>query len=371
MSESTLESLRTRLSALDAEILSLIAERTQLSLDIGRAKRTLGRGTRDFQREKVVLEKARRRASEVGLAPDVAEQLMIRLIEESLSVQEQDRVAQAGEGDGRSALVIGGSGKMGAWFVTFLAAQGYHVVVADPTAPASDVEHIEDWTHSPLNHDVIVVATPLAHSNEVLLDLAQRRPNGLVFDIGSLKTPLRTGLEALRAAGVSVTSLHPMFGPGTSLLSGKHLLFVDVGDPKATDEARQLFAATMVEQADVDLDTHDRIIAFVLGLSHAVNLAFNEALTVSGEALPLLSQISSTTFANQLSVSAAVAAENPWLYYEIQALNDYGLSSLDALVSAVEKLRGLIAGKQQDDFVEMMLAGKAYVSSHLERSELP
>ena len=86
---------------------------------------------------------------------------------------------------------------------------------------------------------------------------------------------------------------------------------------------------------------------------------------------PLLAKISSTTFANQLTISAAVASENPWLYYEIQALNDYGLSSLDALVSAVDKLRGLIADKQQDDFVQMMLAGRAYVGSHSERSELP
>ena len=54
---------------------------------------------------------------------------------------------------------------------------------------------------------MLVVATPIKTSNEVLLELAQRRPRGVVFDLGSLKTPLRSGLMALQSAGVCVTSV--------------------------------------------------------------------------------------------------------------------------------------------------------------------
>ena len=63
----------------------------------------------------------------------------------------------------------------------------------------------------------------------ILQELAQRKPRGIVFDIGSLKTPLRQGIVALRAAGCRVTSVHPMFGPDTELLSGRHVIFIDLG----------------------------------------------------------------------------------------------------------------------------------------------
>ena len=61
---------------------------------------------------------------------------MLRLlIRGSLTTQERIRVAAGGQGSGRTALVIGGAGKMGRWFVEFLASQGYVVTVADPAGP--------------------------------------------------------------------------------------------------------------------------------------------------------------------------------------------------------------------------------------------
>ncbi len=358
-----LAALRASLSDLDRQLLAIIARRTELSLDIGRCKRELGVGTRDFGREKIVLERARAQAAELGLSPALGERVMLSLIEASLSAQEQDRVSQAGAGDGQRALVIGGSGKMGGWFVTFLANQGWVVEVADPKPALDGVAWCADWRALELDHALIVVASPLSSTNAVLLELAERRPSGVVVDVGSLKTPLRTGLTALREAGVAVTSLHPMFGPDTNLLSGRHVLFVDVGVPAATELVRSLFAATMAEQADVDLEMHDRLIAHVLGLSHALNLSFNTALAASGEALPLLARISSSTFEAQLAVSSKVAQENPQLYYEIQALNDYGLISLDALHQAVEELRAAVTARDEPRFVDLMLRGREYVGS--------
>ena len=70
-------------------------------------------------------------------------------------------------------------------------------------------------------------------ANDVLKQLAARKPRGVVFDIGSLKTPLRSGLATLRDAGCRATSIHPMFGPDTELLSGRHVIFIDLGDANA------------------------------------------------------------------------------------------------------------------------------------------
>jgi chorismate mutase/prephenate dehydrogenase len=357
----SLEELRARLDVLDRELLERVAERQALGGQIAAVKRSTGQSTRDFRREREVVLKARRDAEALGIEPGLAETLMQVLIRGSLTTQEQARIAWQGRGTGRSALVIGGRGKMGRWFADFLASQGFTVTVADPAGEVPGLEHLADWRTSKLDHDLVVVATPIRIANDVLRELAERRPRGVVFDIGSLKTPLRAGLERLRAAGCRVTSVHPMFGPDTQLLSGRHVIFVDLGDAGALEEARSLFGSTMADLVTMDLDEHDRLIAYVLGLSHALNIAFFTALAESGEAAPRLARMSSTTFDAQLDIATRVAAESPDLYFEIQSLNDYGEESLAALRTAVERLWQAVHGRDASAFVAMMQRGHEYL----------
>ncbi len=357
-----LEELRNNLSSVDRKLMELIAERHRIVSAIGASKRATGRATRDYEREKDVLDLARSQAESLNIDPRLAEEIVTALIRSSLTSQERDRVVAEGKGDGRHALVIGGAGKMGGWFVDFFDSQGFATVIAD-----IDVEpgpgRFKEWRQAGIDYDVIVVATPLAVSGEILAELAELKPAGLIFDIGSLKTPLKSGLGALLGAGCKVTSLHPMYGPDTELLSGRHLIFVDVGCAEATVQAKELFAATMVEELDMGLDDHDRLIAYVLGLSHALNIAFFTALAESGEAAPKLAKLSSTTFDAQLLVSAAVARDNPRLYFEIQHLNKFGLDPLDALCESMIRIRDLVAAGDEDGFVDLMAKGRKYLAT--------
>lgn len=357
----TLEQLRNKLSTVDRHLVELIAERQQIVGAIGKSKLKTGAGTRDYAREKDVLDMGRRQALELGVDPDLIEDLLRQLIRTSLESQERDRVIAEGKGDGRRALVIGGAGKMGRWFVDFFASQGFATTIAD-TAAEDGPGSFRNWTDAGVDFDFIVVAAPLAVSGRILAQLAVLKPKGLVFDIGSLKSPLLDGLRELRSAGCRVTSLHPMYGPDTRLLSGRHLIFCDVGDEHATAAAKELFAATMVEQLDMGLEDHDRLIAYVLGLSHALNIAFFTALAESGEAAPKLARLSSTTFDSQLLVSAAVAKDNPHLYFEIQNLNKFGLGPLDALCDAAGRIRETVAGGDEQAFVELMKKGRDYLA---------
>lgn len=366
---SDLETLREELGEVDRQILALVARRQALAREIGRRKESSGKPTRDFNQERVVVERARQHARDAGLAPSLGEALILQLIQASLMAQEQDKVASSAGGQGRRALVIGGSGLMGRWFVRFLDTQGYQVSVADPAGGVQGYEHHAQWRDATLDHDLIVLAAPMRATNDILHELAQRRPPGLVFDIGSLKSPLRSGLEAARAAGLRIASMHPMFGPTTDLLSGRHVIFInDLGDPEAEAQARALFDATMAVQVSMDLESHDRLIAYVLGLSHALNIAFLTALVDSGEAAQRLAQLSSTTFDAQLGVASKVAAENPALYFEIQSLNDYGTESLTALLYAVERVRSVVRAGDTEGFANLMRRGLTWLSPQSDAS---
>ena len=79
--------------------------------------------------------------------------------------------------------------------------------------------------------------------------------------------------------------------------------------PAALAEAQEIFQPTMAERVVMGLDEHDRLIAYVLGLSHALNIAFFTALAESGEAAPRLARMSSTT--SIVPVATARARSEP------------------------------------------------------------
>ncbi len=358
----TLDELRLKLNELDTQLLTIIAERQALGVEIARSKRDAGLATRDYRREREVLLRARDNATRHGLSADLGEAVMRLLIRASLTTQEREQVVAQGQGSGRTALVIGGAGKMGRWFSNFLNAQGYTVTVADPSGVVEGFAHLSDWRSDSLQQDVIVVATPIQKANEVLLELAQRKPRGVVFDLGSLKTPLRAGPGALRTAGVRATSVHPMFGPNTELLTGRHVIFIDLGDAESLRVAQELFASTMAERVTMSLDDHDRLIAYVLGLSHALNISFFTALANSGEDAVRLAALSSTTYDAQIDIATNVSNESPDLYFEIQHLNEYGRESLQALRVAVEQVCNSVASNDAQGFKSLMLKGREYLA---------
>jgi len=357
----TLDELRTALTELDERLIELVARRQALSEQVASVKRATGRATRDFARERDVILRGRTSAERLGVPPDLAESLLQQLIQSSLATQEHARVIAHAHGSGKRALVIGGCGKMGGWFSEFLASQGFAVAIADPSGSLPGFDRVDDWEKDPLDFDLIVIATPLSVTAGLLSTLARRAPRGLIFDLGSLKTPLRSGLDALVKAGCRVTSLHPMFGPDTELLSGRHVIFIDLGDAAALQQAQDLFAPTMAERVVMGLDEHDRLIAYVLGLSHALNIAFFTALADSGEAALRLAKLSSTTFDAQLDVASRVAAESPDLYFEIQSLNDYGGESLSSLKEAVDRVLHAVGTKNAGEFTSLMTRGRAYL----------
>jgi chorismate mutase/prephenate dehydrogenase len=222
--------LRQRLDEIDSGIIDLIAERQSVVTAIGDHKLRTGAPLRHYAREREVIDRGMARAESLGLSGRFAREILETLIHHSLGNQETYQLGQSDHGQGKQALVIGGLGRMGEWMSRYLDMVGYHVAVADITRKETPFDRADNWEETIDDYDLVVVAVPLRPSNAILLRLAELKPRGLVFDIGSLKSPMRSGLDALKKAGCRVCSVHPMFGPDEIGLSGRHILFVDVGD---------------------------------------------------------------------------------------------------------------------------------------------
>ena len=358
-----LEGLRQRIKRLDAAVLALVAERMSLARDIGEAKRSAGLPLRDFAQEKQVLSRADSIAAELGLAPDLARTVMQQLIDEACRVQEQHQVSGF-RGEAERVLIVGGLGQMGQWFARFLSNQGHAVQVFDVRSGPSEYPVAPSLAGGLAQASLVLVAVSLERVGEVVREIAHLGFRGTLFDIASLKSHLAADFAAARAMGAGVTSIHPMFGPGARVLSDKVICLCDCGDATANARVEALFGETAATLVRLSLEEHDRLAAYLLGLSHLVNLLFARALAQSGRTVAELSAVGSTTFRAQMTTTESVLLEDPELYYAIQALNPFSPEVFAGLRQALDDWTLWIGGRDRAAFSGAMVHARKWLEGN-------
>lgn len=342
-----IETLRRRIRAIDQEVVRLAAERTRLAREVGDIKAGQGLPIRNYAVEAEALRMVRDEAKRSGFPPGPAEDVVKLLIRESLHAQELDRRAhtRALSPGGRSALVVGGAGQMGRWFADFLDSKGFAVSIADPRGAYNGLPLVKDVAASAHAFDLVLIATPPSAVAGALRDVVGRC-EGLIFEIGSLKSPFLKDLKEAVASGATLTSVHPMWGPSTELLANKNVVVCDCGNATANRAARALFEDTAANIVDMPLEAHDAYMARVLGLPHALNLLFGKAMRAQGMTLEALDHLGGPTFQKQMAVAREVARENKDLYFEIQHLNPHTEEMLEVVKRSLQEFEAALSARE-------------------------
>lgn len=388
---STLAELRARIRAIDRTLLEQVAERMRLVEQVSEIKRREGLPLRDWAQERVVLEHALEVGASCGLTGGLVRELMRTIVAESRIRQE--RLRCRGQADAATCVgIVGGAGRMGRWFVHFFENQGCEVCISDPAAgprsrtgdstepraQARGVPAEGGWPQAseqagrpavvPLDElarvcDFIVVATPMRVAPQVIRRLAALGTRAVVFDIASIKAPLREAIDEARQAGVAITSVHPLFGPRCRTLSDKVICLCDCGDADATARVRRLFEPTAATLVPLSLDEHDRTMAYVLGLSHLINILFADVCRTGGS-LASLSRVGSTTFHAQMKTTFTVVQEDPELYFDIQRFNPFTESLYEVLTQRLNTIVTAVRRGDGDTFAGIMQAARAWTEDH-------
>ncbi len=318
--EELLEQHRRDIEALDRRILHLICERLALARQVGELKNRLGVPLRNFEVETQVLERFREASRFLGLEPSLGHDLALFLIQKAVEEQATLRDVRY-QGDALDTVVIGGKGGMGRWIARFLAGQGHRVQVLDPSPDPTPFPELHALTQA-AGSDLIMIAVPMSVCPEVLERLAEVQPRGVIAEMCSFKTHLAPVLERVGSQdGLRVVSFHPLFGPDVRMLSERTIVFCSDGRREDVDFVRGLFENTSARLVEMDIEEHDRRMALVLGLTHLSNLVYARALSRSGVPAAAMAEVAGVTFQKQMRTTREVVAENPALYYEIQALN--------------------------------------------------
>jgi len=350
-----IDELRSRIAEADRRLMDALAERDSVAREIGRYKLSLELPIRNTEVEGEVMERFEDLGRERGIDPRTARDLATVAIKDAVEVQSWIMMPL----ETRRMLVIGGAGKMGSWLSRYFLARGHDVRILDPKKD-EDLQRAASLEEGVAWADIVVVATPIAITRDVLDDVISLEPRGLVFDIASIKGPVIDLLRKGAVQGVTICSVHPMFGPDAPSLYDRNVLMCHCGSDRAVREAMELFEGTGAMILRVGVDEHDELVSFVLGLSHAVSLAFFRTLSDSGFDFQTLERAGSTTFRKQMSTSRDVAFENPELYYDIQNQNPMAGRALALLEAAVADIRRSAVEGDKTGFIEIMEKGRRY-----------
>uniref|UniRef100_A0A7V3RGT8 Prephenate dehydrogenase/arogenate dehydrogenase family protein n=1 Tax=candidate division WOR-3 bacterium TaxID=2052148 RepID=A0A7V3RGT8_UNCW3 len=356
--------LRKEVKKIDNEILRLIRRRFNITCIIGKEKKKLGLPLKDWSVEKGVIENARNYAKVIGIDEQFATEVISKIVEQSRIQQERNHYSGY-SGTPEDVLIIGGLGAMGRWFAYFLQNQGHRVSIFDvkPTR-LKGFKYYKNLEDAIASKSVVFIATPLSivpRTIETLVDLNCR---AVICDIASIKIHLIPAIEKAIKKGLKITSIHPMFGPGCHTLVDKVICLCSCNNEKADSKIKNFFKDTAVNIISLSFDEHDRLISYILGLSHFINILFIKVLMDSGYEFKVLKEVASTTFKSQMATTLSVINENPELYYEIQALNKWNNNLYNSLKNTLDQLISLISKRKREDFKEIFIKSQGWVDAY-------
>ncbi|MGE5236952.1 MAG: prephenate dehydrogenase/arogenate dehydrogenase family protein [Acidobacteriota bacterium] len=361
-----LTALRESITELDRALLQLLRRRMDLAARVGRIKAERGLPVVVRDVEDRVLTRAREHAESCGVSEEVMEAIFQAIVRGSVERQYRVGVAQRSRRGGH-VLIVGGAGAMGSWLRRFFETLGHRVEIVDP---ASESHPGEPSGHAALGDvgdlapfDAVFVSVPLALTPAVLEELVDRGPQALVVEIASIKSHVAPVLARARSAGVHVSALHPMFGPGKSIYEPLTFVLACQDDPETERRRLEPFLRhPYTELITMPFAHHDRLMGWLLGLAHLSGMLFGSALTRSGLTAEELRSCASTTFARQAATARSVLSEDPDLYLDIQRLNPHRNEVYGATRAALDRLVEMVESADRDRFrAELADARRALV----------
>ncbi len=364
-----LAELRDSIAEVDRSLLELLHRRMELASEVGRVKTGTGQPIMVPEVHNRVLTRARQHADSCGVSEEVMESIFKAVMRGSIERQHRVGVAMKAR-VGTRLLILGGAGDMGAWFHNFALLLGHQIDIVDPAmTPLPAVEGrfgtLDDIIDLDL-YEAIIVSVPLNRTIEVLRQLIERRPKGLVIEIASIKDNLSTVLTEAQGAGLKVTSLHPMFGPRQSPYETLTFALAYREDSRIERRRLETWLRHPYSQiVPVPFDHHDRLMGWLLGFAHLLGMVFGSALSRSGLGVQELQACASTSYNRQAAAAMHVLGEDPDLYYDIQRLNPHRGDVYQATREALDELIDAVQSDDREEFREVLGHARNFLISDL------
>ena len=340
--QNTLAKLRAQIDDVDNELVSLLARRMQLTTAVGDIKSQLGQPLYVPSRERDLIYARRQQAESEGVAPDLVEDVLRRVMRESYQSQ-KGRGFKKARHDDRPVVVIGGHGQLGGLFVQWFRLSGYQVRVID--------QHNQDELNDAVtNAALVLISVPIAVTSEVIKGLPSLPDDCVLADLTSVKTaPLQAMLGQHSGP---VLGLHPMFGPGVSTMA-KQLVVATVGrDEAASSWLHSQLQTWGLHIQWLDAAEHDQAMSLIQVMRHITTFAYGVHLMEEEANLEQLQRLSSPIYRLELMMVGRLFAQSPSLYADIILAEPENFAMIRRYLARFSELLETLEKQGKDGFID-------------------
>ena len=261
--------------------------------------------------------------------------------------------------------IIGGSGRMGRWFASFLLQDGQDVVaIGRNESKLREVKQqlgIETATSLDAikTADVVLISVPMDSFEAVVKQLPPYlRPEQIITDITSIKAmPVEIMHRYIKTGKILGT--HPMFGPGAKDFSHQNVVLTPTSEKETAlaQKVKQYLEARGARVALMTPQEHDEMMTVVLGLAHFIALVSADAL-LSFDKLKQMEKVGGTTYKLLLTLAESALTEDAEFYASLQ-MNLPKMPEIHGLFQKkAQAWASLVKSKDSHRFVERMDALK-------------
>ncbi|RUO78873.1 bifunctional chorismate mutase/prephenate dehydrogenase [Idiomarina tyrosinivorans] len=352
-----LQQFRQKIDQLDQQLVELLAQRVEVAAEIGLLKQQLGQPVYVPEREQQLLEQRRAEAERRGLNPNLLEDVLRRVIEESYLTQLQRQPAISGDRQ-RLIVIVGAAGRLGRRFQQWFQQSGYRVHGLELGSEALTEELAQ-------TAQLVLVCTPMADIAAVLAQLPPLAADCVVADIGSSKSePLK---QMLTAHSGPVLGMHPMFGPNIEHLARQRLIVCHGRQPQHYQWLLQQFQLWGAECIEMPAAEHDQAMAWVQGMRHLTQLSYASHLVEQQVDIEQLAELSSPLQQLQLLTLARLFQQHGKLYQEILFAQQQRLPMFRTFIDHFENWLKLVEDADAESFIAQFEKLKAHLATELDR----
>ncbi len=299
--------LRNEIDDIDHQLVALLAKRRAVTTKVGELKSEVGMPIYAPEREAALLSMRRKQALSAGVSPDLIEDILRRLMQDSYSSQDASGY-QCVNPDCKKVVIVGGKGQLGGVFVDLFKRSNYQVAIIEK----------DDWPTSKaiLNEaSLVIVAVPIRLTAMVIHHLNNLPDDCILADFTSIKeSPL---YEMMKAHSGPVVGLHPMFGPDVTGLIKQTIITCDGRYPEKYHWLLQQFQVWGAKIYPVEAHEHDQAMSMVQVMRHFSTIAYGYHLMTEGANISQLVDMSSPIYRLELIMVGRLFAQDPILYSDI------------------------------------------------------
>ena len=337
-----LTALRDQIDEVDKALLDLLAKRLNLVAEVGEVKSHYGLPIYVPEREASMLASRRKEAENLGVPPDLIEDVLRRVMRESYT-SENDKGFKKLNPELRPIVIVGGKGQMGRLFERMLTLSGYQVKILDKEERDQAATLLADA-------GMVIISVPIHLTEQVIAELPPLPQDCILVDLASVKNK---PLQAMLAVHTGpVLGLHPMFGPDSGSLAKQVVVWCDGRQPEAYQWFLEQIQVWGVRLHRISAVEHDQNMAFIQALRHFTTFAYGLHLAEENVQLEQLLALSSPIYRLELAMVGRLFAQDPQLYADIIMSSESNLALIKRYYARFGEAIKLLEQGDKQEFID-------------------